>query len=138
MLDQGGLLVGRRMAPTRSYGRALRPLGRAGLVHAMAHITGGGLLENIPRVLPEGLHAHVDADLWEQPRLMAFLQAQGNIEPEEMARTFNCGIGMALVVAAADEDKAIAALATAGEPAGPRRHIAAGEKGRAVPGPASP
>src|SRR5919112_1545803 len=62
----------------------------------------GALLENIPRVLPEGLHAQVDADAWTQPRLMAFLQAQGNIEPEEMARTFNCGIGMALVVRAED------------------------------------
>src|SRR3546814_1718795 len=77
------------MAPTRIYVKSLLPLVRAGKIHALAHITGGGLLENIPRVLPEGTHAVVDADGWEQPRLMAFLQAQGNIEPEEMARTFN-------------------------------------------------
>src|SRR3546814_2832335 len=74
------------MAPTRIYVKSLLPLVRAGKIHALAHITGGGLLENIPRVLPEGTHAVVDADGWEQPRLMAFLQAQGNIEPEEMAR----------------------------------------------------
>jgi phosphoribosylformylglycinamidine cyclo-ligase len=55
-----------------------------------------------PRVLPEGLHARIDADAWPQPRLMAFLQAQGNIEPEEMARTFNCGIGMAVIVSEDD------------------------------------
>src|SRR3954468_14890214 len=85
--------------PPRLYVKPLLPLVRAGRVRALAHITGGGLLENIPRVLPEGLHARLDADRWPQPRLMAFLQAQGNIEPEELARTFNCGIGMAVIVA---------------------------------------
>ena len=134
LFDQEVLLIDALMAPTRIYVRSLLPLVRAGLVHAMAHITGGGLLENIPRVLPKGLHAHVNADLWEQPRLMAFLQAQGNIEPEEMARTFNCGIGMAVVVAAADEAKAIADLATAGETAMRIGHISAGEKGCTVHG----
>jgi phosphoribosylformylglycinamidine cyclo-ligase len=80
--------------------KSLLPFIRAGRIHALAHITGGGLLENVPRVLPKGLHARIDAGAWEQPRLMAFLQAQGNIEPGEMARTFNCGIGMVLAVAA--------------------------------------
>src|SRR3546814_4100842 len=70
------------MAPTRIYVKPLLPLIHSGRIGALAHITGGGLLENIPRVLPEGLHALVDADSWEQPRLMAFLRAQGNIEPE--------------------------------------------------------
>lgn len=134
LFDQEVLLIDALMAPTRIYVRALLPLVRAGLVHAMAHITGGGLLENIPRVLPKGLHAHIDAGSWEQPRLMAFLQAQGNIEPEEMARTFNCGIGMAVVVAAEDEAKAIAALAEAGEQAVRIGHIAAGDKGCTVSG----
>ncbi|MBL0926002.1 MAG: phosphoribosylformylglycinamidine cyclo-ligase, partial [Sphingomonadaceae bacterium] len=99
LFDQNVILIDALMAPTRIYVKSLLPLVRQGKIHAMAHITGGGLLENIPRVLPEGLHAHVDADAWEQPRLMAFLQAQGNIEPEEMARTFNCGVGMAVDVA---------------------------------------
>jgi phosphoribosylformylglycinamidine cyclo-ligase len=98
LFDQNVLLIDALMAPTRIYVKSLLPQVRKTGIHAMAHITGGGLLENIPRVLPKGLHAHVDADAWEQPRLMAFLQAQGNIEPEEMARTFNCGIGMAVVV----------------------------------------
>jgi len=96
------LLIEALLEPTRIYVKSLLPLVRGGRIHALAHITGGGLLENIPRVLPEGLHARIDADAWPQPRLMAFLQAQGNIEPEEMARTFNCGIGMAIIVAQDD------------------------------------
>jgi phosphoribosylformylglycinamidine cyclo-ligase len=134
IFDPDMLLINALMAPTRIYVKALLPLVRAGKIHAMAHITGGGLLENIPRILPEGLHAHVDADRWDQPRLMAFLQAQGSIEPEEMARTFNCGIGMAVVVAAADADDVIAALKGAGETVHSIGHIAAGEKGCTVSG----
>ena len=99
LFDQDRLLIDALLAPTRIYVKSLLPIIRAGRIAALAHITGGGLLENIPRILPEGLHALVDADGWPQPRLMAFLQAQGNIEPEEFARTFNCGIGMALIVA---------------------------------------
>jgi phosphoribosylformylglycinamidine cyclo-ligase len=98
LFDPEILLIEALLAPTRIYVKALLPAVRAGRIQAMAHITGGGLLENIPRVLPEGLHARIDADSWPQPRLMAFLQAQGNIEPEEMARTFNCGVGMAVIV----------------------------------------
>src|SRR3546814_2803479 len=85
---QNILLIDALMAPTRIYVKSLLPLVKTGKIHALAHITGGRLLENIPRILPKTLHAHVDADAWEQPRLMAFLQAQGTIEPEEMARTF--------------------------------------------------
>ena len=81
LFDQDVLLIDALMAPTRIYVRSLLPLVRAGRIHAMAHITGGGLLENIPRVLPAHLHAVIDAGSWEQPRLMAFLQAQGRIEP---------------------------------------------------------
>lgn len=134
LFDQNALLIDALMAPTRIYVKSLLPEVRAGRIHAMAHITGGGLLENIPRVLPNGLHAHVDARLWPQPRLMAFLQAQGNIEPEEMARTFNCGIGMAVVVAA---DEAIAvreALEAAGEQVHRIGCISAGKKGCTVMG----
>ncbi len=134
LFDPEILLINALMAPTRIYVKSLLPLVRTGKIHAMAHITGGGLLENIPRVLPETLHAHVDADSWEQPRLMAFLQAQGSIEPEEMARTFNCGIGMAVVVAPADADDVKTALEAAGETVHRIGHIVAGEKGCTVTG----
>ena len=116
LFDSDMLMIDALIEPTRIYVRGLLPLVRAGRIHALAHITGGGLLENVPRVLPAGLHARIDAGAWEQPRLMAFLQAQGNIEPEEMARTFNCGIGMVLAVAP-DE---VAAVTTALEVAGER------------------
>ncbi len=100
LFDPERLLLDALIEPTRIYVKSLLPAIRAGRIHALAHITGGGLLENVPRVLPEGLQARIDAGAWLQPRLMAFLQAQGAIEPEEMARTFNCGIGMVLAVAA--------------------------------------
>ncbi len=115
LFDQDVLLIDALMAPTRIYVKALLPLVRTGEVKAMAHITGGGLLENIPRCLPQGMQARLDADAWIQPRLMAFLQAQGHIEPAEMARTFNCGIGMAVIVAAADAADATATLEASGE-----------------------
>jgi phosphoribosylaminoimidazole synthetase len=115
LFDQDMLLIDALMAPTRIYVKSLLPLVREGQIAALAHITGGGLLENIPRVLPDGLHARIDADAWPQPRLMAFLQAQGAIEPGEMARTFNCGIGMAAVVAPEQADGVKAALEAAGE-----------------------
>jgi phosphoribosylformylglycinamidine cyclo-ligase len=134
LFDQTTLLIDALMAPTRIYVRSLLPLVRTGKVHAMAHITGGGLLENIPRILPTGLHAHVDADAWEQPRLMAFLQAQGQIEPEEMARTFNCGIGMAVVVAADDVHQVTADLVAAGETVHRIGRVAVGETGCTVTG----
>jgi phosphoribosylformylglycinamidine cyclo-ligase len=134
LFDQEVLLIDALMAPTRIYVKPLLPLVRAGLIHAMAHITGGGLLENIPRVLPAHLHAHVDADLWAQPRLMAFLQAQGNIEPEEMARTFNCGVGMAVVVAPQDVLAVTDALSEAGESVSRIGEIRAGAKGCTVAG----
>ncbi|HEY9554913.1 phosphoribosylformylglycinamidine cyclo-ligase [Allosphingosinicella sp.] len=132
--EQGRLLIDALLEPTRIYVKALLPIVRSGRIHALAHITGGGLLENIPRVLPEGLHAFVDADAWAQPRLMAFLQAQGNIEPGEMARTFNCGIGMALV-AASDQAEAVAAdLDRVGETVFTIGRIEAGQKGCTVSG----
>jgi len=116
LFDPERLLIDWLMEPTRIYVRSLLPLVRAGRVAGLAHVTGGGLLENIPRVLPEGCHAMIDADAWVQPRLMAFLQGQGAIEPAEMARTFNCGIGMALLLAPGDDAEGVAGeLARAGE-----------------------
>ena len=82
------------LEPTRIYVRALLPLVQAGRIKGLAHITGGGLLENIPRVLPEGCHAFIDAGAWELPPIFAMLQQGGEVAAGEMARTFNCGIGM--------------------------------------------
>ena len=135
LFDADRLLIDHLIEPTRIYVKSLLPFIRANRgIHALAHITGGGLLENIPRVLPKGLHAHVSADSWEQPRLMAFLQAQGNIEPAEMARTFNCGIGMVLAVAADQAESLAADLAAAGETVFTIGEIRAGERGCTVSG----
>ena len=134
LFDADKLLIDHLIAPTRIYVKSLLPVIRGGKIHALAHITGGGLLENVPRVLPKGLHARIDADAWEQPRLMAFLQAQGNIEPEEMARTFNCGIGMVLAVAASDVAAVTQELTTAGETVFKIGTIEAGERGCTVTG----
>ena len=134
LFDPDVLLIDALMAPTRIYVKSLLPEIRKGSIHALAHITGGGLLENIPRILPAHLHAHIDADSWPLPRLMAWLQAQGHIEPEELARTFNCGIGMAVVVAAPDVDAVTALLTAAGEMVFQIGHIAEGAKGCTVSG----
>jgi phosphoribosylformylglycinamidine cyclo-ligase len=134
LFDADRLLIDHLIEPTRIYVKSLLPVVRSGRIHALAHITGGGLLENIPRVLPKGLHAVVDADSWEQPRLMAFLQAQGNIEPGEMARTFNCGVGMVLAVAADEADGVARDLEAAGETVFRVGHIEAGERGCTVSG----
>lgn len=134
LFDADRLLIDTLMAPTRIYVASLLPLLRERRIKGLAHITGGGLLENIPRVLPEDTHAVVDADAWEQPRLMAYLQSQGAIEPEEMARTFNCGIGMAVVVAADQAESVAAALTAAGETVHTIGRIDAGPRGCTVRG----
>lgn len=136
LFDQDRLLIDALMAPTRIYVKSLLPQLRQGSIRGLAHITGGGLLENIPRVLPEGCHAHVDAAAWPLPRLMAFLQAQGNIEPEEMARTFNCGVGMVAVVAPDQADAVAAGLEAEGETVFRIGAIQAGTRGCTVAGPA--
>jgi len=136
LFDPDTLLVEALLAPTRIYVKPLLPLVRAGKVHALAHITGGGLLENMPRVLPDGLHAHFDAGAWPQPRLMAFLQGQGNIEPEEMARTFNCGVGMAVIVSQEDVSSVSQVLEKEGEAVFRIGLVKEGPKGCTVAGPA--
>ncbi|MDP3210067.1 phosphoribosylformylglycinamidine cyclo-ligase [Methylotenera sp.] len=103
------------MAPTRIYVKSLLKLIEAMPVKGMAHITGGGITENIPRVLPEGLTAEIQASGWELPPLFQWLQAQGNIVPSEMYKTFNCGIGMAIIMAKEDAAAAKALLEAAGE-----------------------
>ncbi|WP_296676435.1 phosphoribosylformylglycinamidine cyclo-ligase [Novosphingobium sp.] len=134
LFDQDRLLLDHLIEPTRIYVKSLLPVIRQDRIHALAHITGGGLLENVPRVLPEGLHARIDAGAWIQPRLMAFLQAQGNIEPEEMARTFNCGIGMVLAVSAEQAAGVQADLEAAGETVFVIGAIEAGPRGCTVQG----
>uniref|UniRef100_A0A452RIX4 Trifunctional purine biosynthetic protein adenosine-3 n=1 Tax=Ursus americanus TaxID=9643 RepID=A0A452RIX4_URSAM len=86
------------LTPTRIYSHSLLPVLRSGHVKAFAHITGGGLLENIPRVLPQKFGVDLDAQTWRVPRIFSWLQQEGHLSEEEMARTFNCGIGAALVV----------------------------------------
>ena len=101
--------------PTRIYVKPLLALMRELPVKGMAHITGGGLLENIPRILQAELTAVLDKTRWSMPPLFHWLQEMGNVAPQEMYRTFNCGIGMAVVVAAADAERAMQSLAAMGE-----------------------
>ena len=103
------------MTPTRIYVRAVLALHRAGLLKAAAHITGGGLPGNVPRVLPEGTVAALDAGAWRMPEVFRWLARTGGVAADEMLRVFNCGIGMALVVS--DADAATAVLAEHGEAA---------------------
>ena len=111
----GGTLGDALIEPTRIYVKPLLALMRELPVKGMAHITGGGLLENIPRMLQPQLTALLDKNSWSLPPLFQWLQAQGNVAPQEMYRTFNCGIGMAVVVAALDAERAMQSLTTAGE-----------------------
>jgi phosphoribosylformylglycinamidine cyclo-ligase len=103
------------MAPTRIYVKSILELIDALPVKGMAHITGGGITENIPRVLPAGLTAEIKASSWQLPPLFQWLQAQGNIVPSELYKTFNCGIGMAIVLSSAHVAQAKALLEAAGE-----------------------
>jgi phosphoribosylformylglycinamidine cyclo-ligase len=104
------------LTPTRIYVRALRALLEAGLpVRAAAHITGGGLVENLPRVLPEGWGARVDVDSWERPAVFDLLVGEGGLDAHAAHRTFNMGIGMVLVVSRDAADDVIASLEASGE-----------------------
>ena len=103
------------MAPTRLYVKNVLAALAAHPIKALAHITGGGLLENIPRVLPEGTAAHLVKGSWPKSELFAWLQATAGIDDIEMNRTFNNGIGMVLVIAAADADACAATQRAAGE-----------------------
>jgi phosphoribosylformylglycinamidine cyclo-ligase len=110
-----GPLYDALLAPTRIYVKPLLALAQKIAVRSFAHITGGGLTENIPRVVPDGLEALLSAQTWQRPEVFDWLQKAGNIEPAEMYRTFNCGIGMTVCVAAEHCDKALATLREHGE-----------------------
>lgn len=114
------------LAPTRIYVRSVQQLISQVTVKGLAHITGGGISENLPRALPPGVHAEVDTSSWQQGPLFDWLAATGNIETAEMRRTFNCGVGMIAIVNSADIDEAIAVLTDAGENAWHLGEVAAG------------
>ncbi|HUP67993.1 MAG TPA: phosphoribosylformylglycinamidine cyclo-ligase [Sphingomicrobium sp.] len=122
------------LEPTRIYVRALLPLVQERRIKGLAHITGGGLLENIPRVLPKGCHAMIEAARWELPAVFGLLQQGGQLAPEEMARTFNCGVGMAVIVDPAQAGEVSSLLEGAGERVVEIGRIEAGERGCTVGG----
>ena len=137
------------LEPTRIYVKpVLAAIRETGAVKALAHITGGGLSENVPRVLPDGIAAHIDLGAWRAPAVFGWLMQAGALDEAEMLRTFNCGIGMVLVVARDGADAVLRVLEAAGESpdphrragARPRRQIASqGQRrggGRALFGPA--
>ena len=103
------------MAPTRIYVKQVLATMEKVNLKGMAHITGGGLLENVPRVLPENTVAELEKAAWPRPKLFDWMQAEGNVAENEMHRVFNCGIGLVVVVAAADADAAMAELTAQGE-----------------------
>lgn len=105
------------MAPTRIYVKPLLALMQNLPVKGMAHITGGGLLENVPRILPPDVTAVLDGLAWQTPRIFNWLREQGNVEQQEMYRTFNCGIGMVIIMNPNHAAEAVAQLASVGETA---------------------
>ena len=105
------------MEPTRIYVKPLLALMASMQVKGLAHITGGGLVENVPRVLPESVTAVLEKSAWPRPPLFDWLQREGGVADAEMHRVFNCGIGMVIVVSADLADKAVAQLRDAGEQA---------------------
>ena len=112
--------------PTRLYVQSCLSPARDGRIKALAHITGGGLLENVPRSLPRGVVAVIDAAAWDLPPVFAWLVEAGKLSPRELARTFNCGIGMAAIVAKDEADSLASTLAAAGETVWPIGRIEAG------------
>ena len=131
----GSLTLGEALLePTKIYVRSLLPLIQQQLIKGLAHITGGGLLENIPRVLPENCHAVIDIARWHLPPVFALLQEGGRLAPEEMARTFNCGIGMAVIVPPDRAEMVSTVLEGAGETVLEIGRIEEGQRGCTVSG----
>lgn len=111
----GATLADRAMAPTRIYVKQVLEVMKTIDIKGMAHITGGGLLENVPRVLPEGTQARIDGAAWTRPAIFEWLEEKGNIDRHEMFRVFNNGIGLAVIVSADDAERAMAAFEAQGE-----------------------
>ena len=114
---EGQTLAQVLMTPTRIYARSLTPLIKAGQIKGLAHITGGGLTENPPRAIAEGLVPRFDWSAWTLPPVFAWLQETGGVAESEMRRTFNCGVGMVLIVGAEEAPAVLEALLAAGEDA---------------------
>jgi phosphoribosylformylglycinamidine cyclo-ligase len=113
----GGLLYDALLMPTRIYVKSLLALFKSVPVHGVAHITGGGITGNLPRVIPDGLEAVIQARSWQRAPVFGWLQRTGNIEADEMYRTFNCGIGMTVTIAPDHVEQALASLRSSGETA---------------------
>ncbi|HUG98367.1 MAG TPA: phosphoribosylformylglycinamidine cyclo-ligase [Gammaproteobacteria bacterium] len=125
---EGLPLIDHLLAPTRIYVKPLLALLDEIEVHAMAHITGGGLPENLPRVLPDGLMATIDRGSWRRPAVFDWLQSEGGIADAELYRTFNCGLGMAVVLPESAAQQAVALLGAHGEQAWIAGRIEAGDR----------
>jgi phosphoribosylformylglycinamidine cyclo-ligase len=131
----GGKGVGELLLePTRIYVRSLLPPVQEQRIKGLAHITGGGLLENIPRVLPDSCHAIVETSRWTLPPIFTLLQEGGRVAPEEMARTFNCGVGMAVLVAPEQAANVTSAVEGAGETIFEIGRIEEGQRGCTIRG----
>ncbi|MFC3095624.1 phosphoribosylformylglycinamidine cyclo-ligase [Alteromonas sediminis] len=128
----GATLKDRLLAPTKIYVKSVLKLIESLPVHAISHITGGGFWENIPRVLPNDVQAVIDGNSWQWPAVFAWLQENGNIETHEMYRTFNCGVGLVLVVDNENADKAVDILKQNGENAWIIGHTASGQSDAVV------
>lgn len=120
------------LEPTRIYVKNILSLMESLEINALSHITGGGLLENLPRVMPDDTHAIIDVNSWQRPAIFNWLQQQGNVDEHEMHRTFNCGVGMVLVVSAELVDQATHLLQQMGEQVFHIGSIAAGRPAEAV------
>ena len=114
--------------PTTIYAKAINHLQETYEIHGMAHITGGGFKENIVRILPENINAEIDLNAWQQPEVFNWIQTVGNVDHEEMLRTFNCGIGYVLVVSNSDSKRVINKLAETGHNAFLIGEITTGKK----------
>lgn len=128
--ELGGTLGEALIAPTKIYVKALRNIKEAGVrIKGCSHITGGGFYENVPRMLPDGVHAEIKKDSYEVPAIFKMLEKEGNIEEEMMYNTYNMGIGMIVAVDANNADKTMEAIKAAGESPYVIGKIAAGQKG---------
>ena len=127
-VEELGKTIGEELlTPTRLYPRVCLPLIRDFNIHGMAHITGGGFYENIPRALPEDMGVEIDAGAWEMPKIFELLQKWGNVDWPEMYRTFNMGVGMVIIAAPEDADKIRASLEEKGETVYTLGHVTKGK-----------